>query len=138
MVTYKFEASGSYVVITKITDGVAVLSAIPAGVYSILPHIANDGRLCLIGDLKTEAEQSLSPFNEEITLHYSEIESPFSPTLPDAIANLSAIFGGEVTAEVNVASGESATSFELTASSALNSINEQLEEIKYFIKSIAE
>jgi len=54
----------------------------------------------------------------------------------DKLANDGAYKVGEPT--VNVASGESATSFELTASSALNSINEQLEEIKYFIKSIAE
>ena len=39
---------------------------------------------------------------------------------------------------VNVASGIMQSPFEASAASALNSMNEQLEEIKFFIKKIAE
>lgn len=137
MASYIFENIGGYVLITKRDgEGKESKKAIPAGVYSILPHISIEDNICIIGDIKTEAEQSLSSFNEELKLSYKDIIQPVCINRIDAIYKLTAIFSNNGQKAPGL--GVYSTEFELSAISLGNKIFSVLEEMLFYLKKISD
>ena len=138
MANYKFEAVGAYVIITKSENGVDTISAIPSGVYSILPHISGDGRICLIKEVKTVNEKTYGSLSDEIQIYFSDITSPKGESVSETILLLTYLFSNETIKENNLGTGELSSNFEISANNALINIEGLLKEVVFLLQSISE